>query len=230
MLRSLSYQLLEYDPHIVEFLASATATIPTWTEKAARAAFFRCLQATKQKVCIFIDGLDEFTGDENQLLEECIRCSSLPNVKFCISSRPERSLKRQLRRFPQLRLQDLTRNDMESYVHGKLGFEGLENVRACVVTRTQGIFLWTSLVTDTLLKGYHNHDGEKILLQRSEVIPRGLEELYMYMLDSTDSLYAEKARCYFLLVRVFIEEAKQLRYRYLTVRTLALATDPRLTK
>ena len=122
MLRSLLYQLLKADEGIIPQLFASNSNILAWTEKAAQRKFLEALVLTKYKICIFIDGLDEFEGDfqsSGLLLDLCTTCAKLPNVKLCASSRPEVQLKRVFESCKQLRLQDLNSwvsNGLQNYV------------------------------------------------------------------------------------------------------------------
>ena len=111
MLRSLLYQLLKADEDIFWQLFPSEPHVPVWTERAVLQKFLEALKLTKYKVCIFLDGLDEFEGDVQStdlLLDLCTKCANLPHVKLCVSSRPEAHLKLVLESCKQLRLQDLT--------------------------------------------------------------------------------------------------------------------------
>ena len=45
---------------------------------------------------------------------------SIPNVKFCLSNRPYKSFSNAFGAFHMLKLQDLTRSDIEEYVSASL--------------------------------------------------------------------------------------------------------------
>ena len=67
--------------------------------------------------CLFIDGLDEFNefdriNDADNLLGLIEEFSTNNKIKTCVSSRPEDYLVKQLSKYRQLQLQDLTREDL----------------------------------------------------------------------------------------------------------------------
>lgn len=76
------------------------------------------------RICLFIDGLDEYEGDRNGSHAEIARlfrtmaCSA--NIKICLSSRPWLVFEDAFRFSPSLRLQDLTSGDIFQYVEDKL--------------------------------------------------------------------------------------------------------------
>ncbi|KAF4635410.1 hypothetical protein G7Y89_g2688 [Cudoniella acicularis] len=67
------------------------------------------------KFCFLIDGLDEFSGDTEQLCMLFKRSATRTNVvKFCLSSRPWVQFQDNLGDCASLRLQDLTSNDIKN--------------------------------------------------------------------------------------------------------------------
>ena len=68
-------------------------------------------------LCFFVDGLDEFSGDTEQLCMLFKRLEKGSGVaKFCLSSRPWVAFQENLEHCPKLRLQDFTFKDIEIYV------------------------------------------------------------------------------------------------------------------
>jgi hypothetical protein len=231
LLRSLLYQILAADPRLIGLVTSFTnaADIPTWTEKTLRTTFLKSLQASKHKVCIFIDGLDEFEGDIDKLVDLCVQCSLLFDVKLCVSSRPEVPLSRRLRTCKTLRLQDLTYQDMQAYVQNRLeDTTGMDDLIRQIVSRAEGIFLWTSLVTTSLLQGYRNHDDEELLIRRLHAFPKGLDSLYAHMINSIDEFYQEKARIYLRMAELPNRESDSR--PTLTLTSMGISLDEGLAK
>ena len=129
LLRSLIYQILEKFPDLMPKLAEATGSpqhglrqLPTWTEQRLRATLQTLLSVRLEqcRLCIFIDGLDEFHGDHVTLLNLISSFRGNPKVKFCLSSRPYSLFKHELGSSPMLKLQDLTEPDIQRYVSDKL--------------------------------------------------------------------------------------------------------------
>ncbi|KAL2054881.1 hypothetical protein ABVK25_004703 [Lepraria finkii] len=106
LLRFLLYQILGNLPNLIIIVASHEVlsglsftsgqyinTVAAWTEKRLRTAF-RCLvhhRLSAHYICLFIDGLDEFGGNQDNLVESIQEMVSIPNVKYYLSSRPYRS-------------------------------------------------------------------------------------------------------------------------------------------
>lgn len=94
-----------------------------WSISRLKEAFAKlCEQRiVKMKVCIFLDGLDEYEGDY-ELIAEFFHeiTTSSPNIKICVSSRPLLVFEDIFSGLPSLRLQDLTFQDIKFYVSDNL--------------------------------------------------------------------------------------------------------------
>ncbi len=62
-----------------------------------------------RKICLFIDGLDEYDGDCAEMISLITSISNLPTAKVCVSSRPWVIFEDSFGNSPKLRLQDLTK-------------------------------------------------------------------------------------------------------------------------
>lgn len=129
------------------------------------------------KICFFIDGLDEFSGDTEQL---CVyfkqSAERSDNVKFCLSSRPWVQFQQTLDDFPGLKLQDLTSNDIKTFVNDKFHQSPAVMKLAAhdsrlasrlieeVVERADGVFIWVDVVVRQLLRGVAQRDSISQLL------------------------------------------------------------------
>ncbi|TGO15949.1 hypothetical protein BTUL_0034g00730 [Botrytis tulipae] len=73
------------------------------------------------KVCIFVDGLDEYEGAHGDMAEYLFDLANeFPFTKFCISSRPLPDFLSVFQDACTLKLEDLTRDDIKNYVFAKL--------------------------------------------------------------------------------------------------------------
>jgi hypothetical protein len=82
-------------------------------------AIFKCLvkqTVVPLKFVLFVDGLDEYEGDHQELGEFFKNISCLRYVKVCVSSRPWVVFQDLFADRPRLRLQDLTWADIECFV------------------------------------------------------------------------------------------------------------------
>ena len=82
---------------------------------------FPKLDISNAAFCIFIEGLDEYKGDKDDLVDT-MRTLSNMNVKLCVASRPENVFELAFGRVPDYKpyLQDLNKPDIARYVNDKL--------------------------------------------------------------------------------------------------------------
>lgn len=197
--------------------SNVPVTFNVWTLGKLQRAFRRLLDLSSEdfKLCFFIDGLDEYEGDHEELAQYFSTLSMSPSVKFCISSRPWPIFKEIFDERPQLKLQDLTFEDIQQYVkavlsnnHRMVSMMNKDPVNSAqlvqsVTKRADGVFLWVILVVKSLLKGLGNRDSITILQRRLEAIPGDLQYLYRHMVQSIDPLYKEEASKLFRILQAF---------------------------
>ncbi|GAB7324278.1 hypothetical protein MBLNU13_g08249t1 [Cladosporium sp. NU13] len=211
VLQSLLYQLVRAKPEIISSLNSNEITSPgrTWTHARLHRAIETALpHFREERIFVLIDGLDEFEGSYTALTTLILGLQNGSHSKFCLSSRPETALTRQLGSFPSLRLQDLNYDDIERFVNGQL--KSYENVYGDphqfhemtydVSNRAEGIFLWAALVCKSLVSGFESMDDADMLRERLDTIPSGLEALFALMFSNIDREHREYlSKCFFLL-------------------------------
>ena len=165
-------------------------------------------------MCIFLDGIDEFDQDEDvqSLLDLIERLAKNQCTKLCISSRPEAYLEKRLSRYEKLRLQDLTKNDMQVCIRDTLSLvyekcpsncieeSDIDKFTTLMTRKADGVFLWVHFSLNSLLKGMKNEDDFGALLMRLEELPSGMEQLYQQMwhrLNGDELRYHQEATMYF---------------------------------
>ncbi|KAJ8131506.1 hypothetical protein O1611_g2118 [Lasiodiplodia mahajangana] len=209
LLRSILYQLCVSQPAITDHISSSLPSsigIPTWTEKRLLNTIAEVIQTSQGfRFCIFIDGLDEYTDPYDYLLDCIEKLQSCGNVKSCVSSRPELELVMRFQSVKQLRLQDLNRADIKKFVKQTLARTQLsEHQRSHlirkVVERSEGVFLWASLVTQSLVKGSKAGDDEEIMQRRLESLPRDMNQLFERMLSEVEPVYQKSLDFYIQLM------------------------------
>lgn len=73
------------------------------------------------RIVCFIDGLDEYYGHHQDIISLfSLSVAYSPNIKLVVSSRPEAIFVESFQRWPKLRVEDLTRGDIEHYVRDNL--------------------------------------------------------------------------------------------------------------
>lgn len=214
LLHELLSQCLDIAPRVSPWrsrgYALGSVTLPPWTDAELLVALHTLIKETGDSACIcfFIDGLDEFDGDDNkreEIIDLLKVVSRYPNAKVCLSSRPWLIFKDAFGSGPKLLLEDLTRDDIESYIQDEFAehprfkeLRKLDDARctqlvAEIVCKANGVFLWVFLVVRSLLQGLRNEDGLSDLFRRLDLIPADLEEYFKQMMTTIDSFYLGQA-------------------------------------
>lgn len=144
---------------------------------------------------MFIDGLDEFDGDYDRVIEMITNLSDQKHVKICVSSRPLLPFKRAFKGKPCLRLQDLNFDTIREYVYKQLSHlvqqhassnektqQRAESLLQMIVQRAEGVFLWAVIATREVHDGLQGMAHLDELAQAIEVLPPELEGLFMLIL------------------------------------------------
>ncbi|KAF4943877.1 hypothetical protein FGADI_13093 [Fusarium gaditjirri] len=217
---SLVYQLSSLDK---EYAMGCLKQNSDWTRKTGPGDWDRedlqslvagFLSNMDQPFCFFVDGLDEFmdcngVGVLLAFLDGLHRSSRL--LKICMSSRPESGIQTRLSREPDLKMQDLTVNDIRSYSRAILSKEivltsspvDVEVVVRDISDKAGGVFLWAVLVTRSIARGISNGDSEADIRQRLRKTPEKLYKLYLDMwtrLGEDSDLYKSWTALIFKLV------------------------------
>ena len=161
--------------------------------------------------CFFIDGLDEYEETPQADYQDLVLLlnrwtqSSPAGIKICVSSREWNVFEKAFSKEQKLRLQDLTRGDIQIYI--KERFDDLlmidedKEMRGQVdiliqeiLNKADGVFLWVSLVVQALRQGLQNGDRPKDLRRKLHHIPDDLIDLYRYLLNTIHP--ADRAKAY----------------------------------
>jgi hypothetical protein len=196
-------------------LFGRSSALPQWSEAELRRMFYDTVTALTTlrtfKLCLLIDGLDEFDGDPWDIVRFTRRLKDLPNIKLCVSSRPWLVFEDAFKQQPSLMLQDITGSDIERFVRSKFegddGFKRLQQRDAEYASRflgnitekSSGVFLWVEIVVSSLLAGLSQDDRISDLQRRLDALPADLEKLYIAILDQLDPYYFQHASQYFIM-------------------------------
>lgn len=153
------------------------------------------------KIVLFIDGIDEFHGDHEEMALLMLEITRSKDIKVCLSSRPWVVFEGLFSSSAMLRLQNLTHADIEKYVRDKLHLNRAYQrliVSECpskrdlvhdIVDKAEGVFLWVTLVVRSLLDGIRNRDEMFHLWKRFDLMPPELEFLYGHFLTLFEPIY-----------------------------------------
>lgn len=223
LLRTLLFQIMLRDTSLIPILYPERWREDLWGhfepwDRSELLQTFRDLANLtdcSSRICLFIDGLDEYQGDHRELLSLLFEIQQAPHIKICASSRPWIEFRQAFEKTEwKLAVQDLTSADIRKYVKDKLcpdkptyeWMEGHDLATADVLAneicrRAQGVFLWVFLVTRSLLKGLANGDSFGDLQSRLEELPTDLEAYFSHMLDTIDTVYKRRtARVFKILM------------------------------
>lgn len=232
LLRSLLHQLLDESPELISTtfpdLWSRLLNMTTkdriklsleWTVEELLEAFLLLIKHASEtmKICLFIDGMDEFEGDQQKLIDVFKGLSSgeaAGNVKMCLSSRPWAVFQEAFEHsVPNLRLQDLTYHDMYRYVSENLTSDDamrdllMNDVSASkrlvrdTIDKADGVFLWVRLAIDKIL-GRFKAEEELAGVERTlDSMPGDLDNLFAKLLfeDPSSNEIADTATIYSLM-------------------------------
>lgn len=163
--------------------------------------------ADSSRFCFFIDGLDEYEGDDHfELISGIERLQGSMSAKFCVSSRPWNVFVTNfaIANVPTLVLEERTREDMAEYIRGtleedrrflllKAREDRAHELVTEIIEKANGVFLWVFLVVRELLRGLNEVDDFSTLKRRLRRLPDDLEKYFQHMLNQLDRIYQEKS-------------------------------------
>lgn len=220
LLRSLIFDLLCQNPKLIrlvcperwmktEFSASTLPNHSPWSQGELEKTIRRIAiqDHFPIKICFFIDGLDEFSGNHAELCETLVHLSRCSGVKLLVSSRPWNVFEETFGKTPdrKLYLHNLTRGDIQGYARSQLvehpnwstlvseaGAGQALSLVEDITMRSRGVFLWVFLVTRVLREGLTNYDKLEELQDRLNSIPADLGQFFRAMLESVEPFYHDK--------------------------------------
>lgn len=210
MLRSLLYQLFQQCPELLRRILPCrfwksdahTQTKPwTMTELTEITKALRGQKDLGVKICLFIDGLDEYDGEHSEVAELLDYIAEPSSLKICVSSRPWNAFTNAFGEKKQLAVQALTQGDLRCYISDTLRDsklflrfqqadpEGAKLLFDEVCGKAQGVFLWVYLVGLSLRRGLENNDTLDILLARVREMPNDLDGFFRRMFERIEPVY-----------------------------------------
>ena len=220
LFRSILFTILSHDKSLIpqifpqcwensQFVAHSVSGITR--PNIIEAAFITLLGKAANggyRICLFIDGLDEFeAADRESYWELAIRlgewadCSD-GDVKLCVSSRPYAEFQDIFRasRSPsriQIHLHQLNKVDIERYCKKTLSDKAEEcpnlskiieqhgrDLAEEIASRAEGVFLWTVLVIRIVISEARRGGSYQDLRRKLEETPGEMDKLYAKMLGS----------------------------------------------
>lgn len=216
LLRTLLSQIIEKRPSLTPVLfphllhrfllaENIRHELITKTELHEALARFKTHAPDDFAVFLLVDGIDEYSGDHFEFCKFLMRLTERSTFKILASSRPLPDCHQVFARCPSIRLQDLTIPDIRAYIDEELMNDPLfidmdqletgfaNDVRAALIEKACGVFLWIVLVVKRLLRGLGNYDDRSILMARIDELPNDLEKLYDHLFKQLSHEYQKEA-------------------------------------
>lgn len=212
MYRSLLFQLLTATPQVQnqsDILLASTkqrySNCYQWHNEELKDILTSIIRSLGRhhRLCCFIDALDECNEDEARdmldFLEELgrVAVASGTRLNICLSSRhyPHIGMQKGIR----LTMEDQPghQQDIERYVHSQLKAgrgKRVDGIKAEILSRASGMFLWVVLVVQTLNKAY-DHGQMHTLRKCLEQVPNELDDLFTDILTRDNESKAELVLC-----------------------------------
>ncbi|CZR36091.1 uncharacterized protein FPRO_03649 [Fusarium proliferatum ET1] len=218
LLRSLLYQILEYDPSVTEHAlphmwreacynhqSYPELEVPSIEEMAnALKVLCSALHADK-KIFFLIDGIDEYDGKDLDIARLISELESFPNVKILVSSRPHPAFMTTFGQKPKMNLQDLTKRDVATYIQDTVASHPymrslshqsqyqVDRITQKLVQKASGVFLWVILSCRAVVEGCDDFCTITELEARVDELPKELEDLIEHMLENIDPRWKQDA-------------------------------------
>lgn len=247
LFRALLFQILSQCPEIINkvcaerFHAPYAESFGPWSRLQLLQVLdnIGAMKDPKFKACLFIDGLDEYQGDHTELVQIIQRVGSHNHLKICASSRPWLDFVDAFDGSPwKLYVHDLTQQDMYNFVKDTLSedsrFKRLQSSHRSATTeliaeitkRAQGVFLWTFLVVQSLLRGLGNEDNISDLHCRVQLLPTDLSEYFDQMLASIEDVYQTRVSRLFLTLSLARTTFPIVTFLYLNFDDEPISEEP----
>ncbi|KAL2675742.1 hypothetical protein Neosp_011933 [[Neocosmospora] mangrovei] len=220
LLRSILYQILRHVPSLISHADPDRLSNEEWEFGDLKSFFDRIVLDTSHstKFCFFIDGLDEYNGDEGEIAELIASISKSQHIKVCASSRPRLTFDKKFQDKNlwsaeyTLLMQDFTKNDMKKYVKKTLRksmeFRTLEITdSSCtrlmnqIANDAKGVWLWVHLVTKDIIRAVESKEGPRKLQEIVDGFPKQLEEYFKHIIGRVNPLFRrEMARSFLITI------------------------------
>ncbi|KAG9503679.1 hypothetical protein J7337_003630 [Fusarium musae] len=208
LLRSLLYQILQYDPSVTEHAlphmwreacynnqSSPELEVPSIDEMATALKVLCSTLHADKKIFLLIDGIDEYEGKDLDIARFINDLESFSNVKILVSSRPHPAFMTAFGQRPKMNLQDLTKRDVATYIQDTVASHPymrsashfpVDRVTQKLAHKASGVFLWVILACRSVVEGCDDFCTITELEVRVDELPKELEDLIEHMLESID--------------------------------------------
>lgn len=215
LFQSLLYQILRSSPTLAKHITSDRLEHEEWELQHLKVAFRSLTNAALGvKYCFFIDGLDEYDGSQDEVVEMLGFLTQSSQIKICASTRFRTIIQNETKMLRHtVVISDHTKADMANHVRRTLSKEpkfrelqrapenvpGCESIVSDIATYANGVWLWVALVTKDLVYAVKTGESVKKLQEITNEFPRSLEAYFKHMIDNIQPSYQADMAKYFLL-------------------------------
>jgi len=201
-------------PLYVQLTESQHTNSPSWDTEMLQKALHDVTQQrlTDAHVCVFLDALDEHSGDNEQLASLLFKLTkntreSKMKLKICVASRSWTIFANHFGTCPGFAIHEYTRDDIRLYTTDRLRQastgparenderrpSGKAEILAEQVTdRARGVFIWVGLVVGELAKGIRDGTPLVELEDQLSKMPQELKDLYTNTLKRIEPEYRDE--------------------------------------
>lgn len=226
LLQSLLYQILRHNPDLAPIAKTGRLQHEIWDFQELKSVFEKVISTTEMntRLCFFIDGLDEYDGEEEEISRLLLSINKSPHIKICASSRPRTVFDDTLWSEDfNLKMQDLTKEDMKVYVRNTLyeipRFRSLSGSKSAAQTlmeliakHARGVWLWVFLISRDLRHAVNRREGLEKLRDIVDEFPRGLEEYFTRIISDIRPVYRDEMARIFLAALEGVQQLPLLAY------------------
>ncbi|KAG6358707.1 hypothetical protein INS49_012225 [Diaporthe citri] len=219
LLRALLFQFIEQEPDILRQICprrwalckalgpGSITSAPDWQWEELLEAFslFSLLLGDRFNLFLLIDGLDEFEGDHEKLIEFIEALHLRNGTKICVSSRPWNTFTDTFHNNYTLKMDQVTAGDIYLYA--------------------QGVFLWVSVVVAQIRLGLSEGDKVSDLQAVLEDIPKDLSSIYDSIWRRIKPSYAHNSSQIFQIHQCAIDSNERIEALLLYLADEELSTQ-----
>lgn len=162
--------------------------------------------------CIFVDGVDEYTGDCSYFINLLLQLQDRTNAKLCLSSREHAEINETLsmQQVTRLVMNHHNSNSINHYLWSANRRAAVKLQKPCpepllerIAQQAQGVTLWAKLAPEDVLQGCAMQETTAMLEKRLSNLPARVEALYETSLSRVPIAYRIEAYIYLKVMHAF---------------------------
>lgn len=214
LLKALLKQLAGRFPQAENFLADKNVLAPmsdiSPNQPQLLDMYCEVAQQLPYKICGFIDGLDEYRGNQWSLVQLLLQMQDRSGMKMVVSSRLEPTFKVHFQDYPTLCMHHHNDTSVRIYIENAIqkgtcrlvDIDTIFDKNLCdkIRSRAQGVILWAKLAVDELLHVASTAQSLAHCREVLEELPLGIEQLYDLTVARIDPTKSSEAALLLTLI------------------------------